>query len=30
MTSKFNLDVPFETKPPRLKDLVNQYLMGDV
>lgn len=30
MTTKFNLDVPFETKPPRLKDLVNQYLMGDV
>lgn len=30
MTTKFNLDLPFETKPPRLKDLVNQYMMGDV
>lgn len=30
MTTKFSLDIPFETRPPRLKDLVNQYLMGDV
>lgn len=30
MPTKFNLDIPFETRPPRLKDLVNQYLMGDV
>jgi phage regulator Rha-like protein len=27
---KFSVDIPFETKPPRLKDLVNQYIMGDV
>ncbi len=29
MSNKFNIDVPFETRPPRLKDLVNQYVMGD-
>lgn len=26
----FRLDKPFETNPPRLKDLVNEYIMGDV
>ncbi len=26
----FRIDKPFETKPPRLKDLVNEYVMGDV
>jgi phage regulator Rha-like protein len=30
MEKKFSLDVPFETKPPRLKDLVNSHFMGDV
>jgi phage regulator Rha-like protein len=30
MTGNFRIEVPFETKPPRLKDLVNQYVMGDV
>jgi phage regulator Rha-like protein len=30
MTTTFNLNVPFETRPPRLQDLVNHYLMGDV
>jgi phage regulator Rha-like protein len=30
MTPKFNLEVPFETKPPRLKDLVNRHMMGQV
>jgi phage regulator Rha-like protein len=30
MTDNFRIDVPFETKPPRLKDLVNNYVMGDV
>jgi phage regulator Rha-like protein len=24
------LSIPFETKPPRLKDLVNSYVMGEV
>lgn len=28
--SNFRIDKPFETKPPRLKDLVNQHIMGDV
>ncbi len=26
----FRVDRPFEVKPPRLKDLVNNYVMGDV
>ena len=30
MNSNHRIDVPFETRPPRLKDLVNQYVMGDV
>ncbi len=30
MSSKFSIQVPFETRPPRLKDLVNKYVMGDV
>ncbi|HXH76541.1 MAG TPA: Rha family transcriptional regulator [Bacteriovoracaceae bacterium] len=30
MTNDFRIDVPFETKPPRLKDLVNNHIMGDV
>jgi len=30
MKNKFSIDVPFETKPPRLKDLVNSHVMGDV
>ena len=30
MTPKFSLEVPFETKPPRLKDLVNRHMMGQV
>lgn len=30
MSSEFRIDVPFETRPPRLKDLVNQHVMGDV
>ncbi|MEK6625242.1 MAG: Rha family transcriptional regulator, partial [Bdellovibrionota bacterium] len=30
MNSNYRIDVPFETRPPRLKDLVNQYVMGDV
>lgn len=30
MTDDFRVDVPFETKPPRLKDLVNNHIMGDV
>jgi phage regulator Rha-like protein len=28
--AKFTIEIPFETKPPRLKDLVNQHVMGDV
>lgn len=28
--NNFRIDKPFETKPPRLKDLVNQHIMGDV
>lgn len=28
--SNFRIDKPFETKPPRLKDLVNEHAMGDV
>lgn len=30
MTDDFRVNVPFETKPPRLKDLVNKHIMGDV
>ena len=30
MENKFTIHVPFETKPPRLKDLVNSHIMGDV
>ncbi len=30
MTNNFRIEVPFESRPPRLKDLVNQYVMGDV
>ena len=30
MSLNFRIDVPFEKKPPRLKDLVNQHVMGDV
>ena len=30
MDDNFRIDLPFETRPPRLKDLVNQYVMGDV
>ncbi len=26
----FRIEKPFETRPPRLKDLVNEYVMGDV
>ncbi len=28
--SKFKIEVPFETRPPRLKDMVDQHIMGDV
>lgn len=30
MVEKFSIHQPFETKPPRLKDLINNYVMGDV
>lgn len=30
MNDDFRIDIPFETKPPRLKDLVNHHIMGDV
>ncbi len=30
MSDNFRIQKPFETKPPRLKDLVNQNVMGDV
>lgn len=30
MSDDFRIDVPFEKKPPRLKDLVNNHVMGDV
>ncbi len=30
MNGNFRIEIPFETRPPRLKDLVNQYVMGDV
>jgi phage regulator Rha-like protein len=28
--SNFKIDRPFETRPPRLKDLINKHVMGDV
>jgi phage regulator Rha-like protein len=28
--NNFKIDIPFETKPPRLKDLVNEHVMGEV
>jgi phage regulator Rha-like protein len=28
--SDFRIEKPFETRPPRLKDLVNEHVMGDV
>lgn len=28
--SNFRTEKPFETRPPRLKDLVNKHVMGDV
>ena len=28
--TNFRIDKPFETKPPRLKDLVNEHVMGNV
>lgn len=30
MSDNFRIEKPFETKPPRLRDLVNQNVMGDV
>lgn len=30
MTDDFRVDVPFEKRPPRLKDLINSHVMGDV
>ena len=30
MSSDFKIDIPFYSKPPRLKELVNKALMGDV
>ena len=30
MDSTFRIEIPFEKRPPRLKDLVNQHVMGDV
>ncbi len=30
MKDDFRIEVPFESKPPRLKDLVNNHVMGDV
>lgn len=30
MNSEFRIEVPLQTRPPRLKDLVNQHVMGDV
>ena len=30
MKENFRIAIPFETRPPRLKDLVNEYVMGDV
>lgn len=28
--NNFRVNKPFETRPPRLKDLVNEHIMGDV
>lgn len=28
--SDFRIDIPFETRPPRLKDLVNKHVMNDI
>lgn len=30
MDDNFRIDEPFESKPPRLKDLINNHIMGDV
>jgi len=30
MTSNFKIEIPFDAKPPKLKELVNQALMGEV
>ena len=30
MSEKFKIDLPFDKRPPRLKDLVNNHVMGDV
>ena len=30
MSDNFRIEESFETRPPRLKDLVNHYVMGDV
>ena len=30
MSSDFKIDIPFDTKPLRLKELVNKALMGEV
>ena len=30
MTGNFRVEIPFKTKPPRLKDLINQHVMGEV
>lgn len=30
MVERFKIDTPFEKKPPRLKELINHHLMGDV
>ena len=30
MSSDFKIYIPFDTKPPRLKELVNKALMGEV
>ena len=28
--NNFRIEKPFKTRPPRLKDLVNEHVMGDV
>lgn len=30
MSDNFRIEIPFQTRPPRLKDLVNNHVMGDV
>lgn len=30
MTDNLRIDVPFQQRPPRLKDLINIHVMGDV